>query len=79
MQERLALLDMLPIETDIQGSGPVWRSTVLALALTEALTFYDAVYLELAIRSGLALATSDRALRQAAVRRGLIVTPTDQL
>jgi len=49
MTERLNLLDMLPIETDTQGTGPVWRSAVLALADTEALAVYDAVYLELAI------------------------------
>ena len=55
MQERLALLDMLPIETDNMASGAVWRSSVLTLADAEALTFYDATYLELAIRRGLPL------------------------
>ncbi len=55
MQERLALLDMLPIETDSMASGAVWRSSVLTLADAEALTFYDATYLELAIRRGLPL------------------------
>ena len=50
----------------------------LTLADTEALTFYDAVYLELAIRRGLVLATSDRALRQAAARRGVALAPPDR-
>jgi len=77
MHERLALLDMLPIETDPRGVGPVWRSSVVALADMESLTAYDAVYLELAMRHGLALATCDRALRRAAARRGIIVAPAD--
>ncbi|HVC61789.1 MAG TPA: type II toxin-antitoxin system VapC family toxin [Acetobacteraceae bacterium] len=75
VQERFALLDMLAIETDSQGSGTVWRSTVLALAQTETLTFHDAIYLELAIRRGLPLASSDKALRRAAVQRGVAVAP----
>jgi len=77
VQERLALLDMLAIETDTQGLGAVWRSTVLALAQTEALTVYDAVYLELAIRRGLPLASSDKALRRAAAQRGVPLAPAD--
>ena len=78
MHDQLALVDMLPIATDRDGTGPLWRSTTLALADTEALTFYDAVYLELAIRRGLVLATSDRALRQAAARRGVALAPPDR-
>ena len=77
MQERLALLDMLPIETDDTVSGTVWRSSVLTLADVEALTFYDAIYLELAIRRGLPLASSDAALRRAARRRGIVVLPAE--
>ncbi len=76
MQERLALLDMLPIEMDPQASGTVWRSSILTLADAETLTFYDATYLELAIRRGLPLASSDTALRRAATRRGVTVVPT---
>ena len=75
VRERLALLDMLPIEIDIVGTGPVWRSAVLALAEAEGLTFYDASYLELAIRRGLGLASSDAALRRAASRRGVQLEP----
>ncbi len=77
VQERLALLDMLTIETDTQAVGPVWRSTVLSLAQTEALTFYDAVYLELAIRRGMSLASSDKALRRAATQRGVAILPAE--
>ena len=39
-----------PVETDDMASGAVWRSSVLTLADAEALTFYDAIYPELAIR-----------------------------
>ncbi|HTW69278.1 MAG TPA: type II toxin-antitoxin system VapC family toxin [Acetobacteraceae bacterium] len=78
MHERLLLFDMLPIETDTQGMGRVWRSSVLTLVETEALTAYDAVYLELAIRRGLVLATSDQALRRAATRRGITLLPQDR-
>jgi predicted nucleic acid-binding protein len=78
MHERLHLLDMLPTETDTQGVGPVWRSSVLTLMETEVLTACDAVYLELAIRRGLVLATSDQALRRAATRRGVTVAPADR-
>ena len=77
LHARLALLDMLPIETDSHGAGKMWRSNVLALADGEGLTFYDAIYLELAIRNGLGLASNDKALRQAAERRGVPVSPAD--
>jgi predicted nucleic acid-binding protein len=77
MQERLALLDMLPIETDDAVCGTVWRSSVLTLADVEALSFYDAIYLELAIRRGLPLASSDAALCRAARRRGVVVLPPE--
>lgn len=77
MQERLALLDMLPIETDEVAVRAVWRSSVLTLADTETLSFYDATYLELAIRRGLPLATNDAPLRQAAHRRGVVVVPME--
>lgn len=75
VQERLGLFDMLRIETDAAGTGAGWRGTVLALATAETLTAYDATYLELAIRRGLPLATSDKALRRAATRHGVAVLP----
>jgi predicted nucleic acid-binding protein len=59
------LLGGLPIETDDETDrihGPVFQ-----LARTHQLTIYDAIYLELASRRGIALATRDRALRRAAM------------
>ena len=75
VQERQALLDMLPITFDDIAAGPVWRSSVLSLADADRLTFYDAIYLELAIRRGLPLASMDRALRRAARGHGVTVIP----
>ena len=46
------------------------ESTVLALARTHRLSFYDASYLELAQREGLPLVTLDHDLRQAARAAG---------
>jgi predicted nucleic acid-binding protein len=63
--ELLELLGGLPIETDDETDrirGPVFR-----LAEAHQLTIYDAVYLELVSRRGIALATRDKALRRAAV------------
>ncbi len=50
---------------------------ILALATRHRLTFYDAVYLELAMREGMPLATLDNALAKAAVSEGvrLIAAP----
>jgi predicted nucleic acid-binding protein len=44
---------------------------VFALARRHGLTFYDASYLEIAVRQGLPLATLDRALRKAAEAEGV--------
>jgi predicted nucleic acid-binding protein len=71
---RLEHIGRLPIRTDAQTAGRAWRET-LALARAERLTTYDAAYLELAVRSGLPLATKDKALLAAAKRVGIVVRP----
>lgn len=71
---RLALLTALPIRIDNEGVARAWRETAL-LAQAEALTVYDAAYLELALRLGAPLATLDAELQQAAVRVGVRVLP----
>ena len=63
-------VDSLPIEVDAETESRSLRE-VLALARSARLTTYDAAYLELALRRGLALATQDHALVRAA--RGLKV------
>jgi predicted nucleic acid-binding protein len=71
---RLELIAQLPITTDTETTARAWRE-ILALARAEGLTTYDATYLELAIRRGLALQTKDEALVAAAERCG-VVAPT---
>jgi predicted nucleic acid-binding protein len=75
IRERLKMMDMLPIGRDEGAVGAVWRDNLIMLAEIERLTIYDATYLELALRRGLALASSDGALRAAGERRGLLVLP----
>jgi predicted nucleic acid-binding protein len=47
------------------------EEAVIEVAQRHRLSFYDACYLELAARSGIALATLDRALARAAVAEGI--------
>ena len=61
----LDLLDRLPIVTDTETQRRAFRE-ILMLAGSVRLTTYDAAYLELAMRRGIALATLDNALIQAA-------------
>ena len=71
MRERLAgFLRDLPIRIDDATADRIWTSTA-QLAAAHQLTAYDATYLELAIRLGFALATSDAALVAAAERVGV--------
>lgn len=65
-----ALLNALSITVDPQTAERASTDT-LALARRHGLTIYDATYLELAIREGLALATLDEALRKAAQASGV--------
>jgi predicted nucleic acid-binding protein len=72
--ERLGVLAELPIAIDVESAARAWRETI-ALARAEGLTAYDASYLELAIRLGLAIASRDKDLIAAARRRGVTVLP----
>lgn len=63
-------ISQLRLEYDEQGIEYVWTSCV-DLANTHGLSLYDATYLELARRRGLALATFDARLAQAARRAGV--------
>ncbi len=63
VQERLDALMGLPIQTD---QVPNFQSA-FELARVHNLSFYDALYLELAKRESAELATLDRALSRAAV------------
>jgi predicted nucleic acid-binding protein len=61
----LEALSELPIHTNTETAARAFRD-VVALARAHDLTTYDAAYLELALRSGVPLATRDRALLAAA-------------
>ena len=65
-----ASLEALPIEIDPVSVSRVW-GPALALADQHSLSVYDAMYLELALRLRLPLATLDRALAAAAQAAGL--------
>ena len=64
-REIRASLEALPIEIDPVTTFRAWGAS-LELARTHQLSVYDAMYLELAMRLQLPLATLDRALHRAA-------------
>ncbi len=68
-RQRLHYLDDLAIEIDADSA----LDHTFSLAADHDLTFYDALYLELAIRHNLPLATLDTDLARAAGARGVEV------
>lgn len=73
-----AFLEMLAgaaIEVDEASTGHA-LSSVLNLARRYKLSAYDAAYLELALRQGIALATLDTDLRKAAKKAGVKILLT---
>ena len=63
-------LEQLPAEVDAPTAGTVFHTTQ-NLCRKHGLTAYDAAYLELAMRHGIALATADGALERAARAEGI--------
>ncbi len=73
----LELLNELPVEV-VQESPQRMRGEIMALAREQQLSSYDASYLDLAMRTGLPLATMDAALIKAAEKCGvLLFAPTE--
>ncbi|MFZ4604095.1 MAG: type II toxin-antitoxin system VapC family toxin [Caulobacterales bacterium] len=70
VRPRLDLLAALPIKTDADCWTRATGETTL-IARTNALTIYDAAYLELALRLGARLATFDQDLRKSATSLGV--------
>lgn len=68
----LADLATLPISVDPETDSHAWGPT-LHLADRHRLSLYDASYLELAKRRGLALATLDKELRAAATKEKIVL------
>jgi predicted nucleic acid-binding protein len=70
IQAFIADLERLPVEIDAATAAIVFHATC-ALCRKHGLTAYDAAYLELAMRNGMALATADGALERAARAEGI--------
>lgn len=66
----LAKLSELTVQIDWESTALLWTQG-LRLAFAHELTLYDAMYLEIATRRRLPLATLDQALRRAARAEGL--------
>lgn len=65
VEKFIAQLENLPVHVDPLTANQSFTRT-MALARAYKLSSYDAAYLELAIREGLAIATLDKALSKAA-------------
>ena len=70
LERAQAALSRMNPRVDWDGLASVFGTTA-ALAQEHALSVYDAAYLELALRSGLPLASRDAALNRAARRTGI--------
>lgn len=68
----LSVSQSLPIAIEREPPERVWAE-ILQLARAHFLTTYDASYLDLAMRSGLPIATQDKALVKAARRCGVTI------
>ena len=71
LAQRLSFLNELPLETDTRAN----LDAAFYLARLHNLTMYDAMYLELALRKRLPLATLDRGLGRAASDAGVETMP----
>jgi predicted nucleic acid-binding protein len=68
--EFITMIEGLPLERDDEGAGFTFTQ-LLPLCRTHELTSYDALYLDLALRRKLPLATLDEPLRKAAKKIGV--------
>lgn len=68
----IELLTQLPVEVDDSVYHRVFDA-VISLAREQVLSLYDAVYLELSMRTGMPLATLDKGLIRAARKVGVEV------
>lgn len=74
--ELRSYLDALPIDIDPLAATRTWGPT-LDLANAHGISLYDAMYLELAVRMRLPLATLDQPLSSAARAAGVELRPID--
>jgi predicted nucleic acid-binding protein len=73
VNQAMQILSQLPIETDNLPMTNMGH--VLHLCRQYALTSYDALYLELALRRNIALATQDNKLKSSAEQAGVKLFP----
>ena len=71
VNQAVRVLSQLPIDVDYLPLGSMGH--VLRLCRTHTLTSYDALYLELALRGNMPLASEDKKLRASAVAAGVEV------
>jgi predicted nucleic acid-binding protein len=74
ISEALSLVAALPVETDTESAKRAFSDTA-ALARQYGLIIYDAAYLELAMRRGASLSTTDGLLIKAAKKAGVPIFP----
>lgn len=68
----ISQLETLPLQIDPLTAAQTFNRTIILSRLYK-LSSYDAAYLELAIREGLALATLDKDLMKAAKKAGVLL------
>ena len=69
LPQRMSFLNTIPVSTDYEPNF----DAAMQLARTHRLTFYDALYLELAKRRNAQLATLDKSLASAASNEGVLM------
>jgi predicted nucleic acid-binding protein len=68
-----SVLDAIRTRVELTNPAPAQTRAALTLAIDDGLSLYDAAYLWLAMSLKLPLLSTDQALAQAAVRRGVTV------
>jgi predicted nucleic acid-binding protein len=72
----MMLDDCAAFEISVEPSPPVEKASALTrLAAAQNLTFYNAVYIQLALERAIPLGTLDPDMRSAAARLGIRVFP----
>lgn len=79
LQEAVDILERLNHEVRIERAAETELQQTMRVARRDGLSFYDASYLTVAERDGLSLVTEDGALRDAAIRQGVMVEAVNEL
>lgn len=79
LQEAVDILERLNHEVRVERAAETELQQTMRVARRDGLSFYDASYLTVAERDGLSLVTEDGALRDAAIRQGVMVEAVNEL